>query len=47
MSENVIAMWIHSMHRLAGVHRAMTSLTGQIHQTSEQHIELRASREFQ
>ena len=43
MSENVIAMWIHSMHRLAGVHSAMTSLTGQIHQTSEQHIELRAS----
>ena len=26
------------MHRLAGVHGAMSALTGQIHQTSDQHV---------
>ena len=32
------------MHRLAGVHHAMSDLAGQIHQTSEQHVELRQTR---
>ena len=44
MSDSVIVMWIYSMHRLAGIHNAMSNLTGQIHQTSEQHVELRESR---
>ena len=41
MNENARARWIHSMHRLAGVHGAMSALTGQIHQTSDQHVEER------
>ena len=32
------------MHRLAGVHGTMSALTGQIHQTSDQHVEEREAR---
>ena len=32
------------MHRLAGIHCARSSLTGQIHETREQHVEQRESR---
>ena len=42
--ENTITRWIHSVHRLAGIHFAMSSLTGQINETSEQHVEQRESR---
>ena len=44
MNENARTIWIHSMHRLAGVHGAMSALTGQIHQTSDQHVEEREAR---
>ena len=37
-------MWLNSMHRCAGVHGAMSNLTGAQHKTSEQHIELGKSR---
>ena len=32
------------MHRLAGVHGTMSALTGQIHQTSDQHVKERKAR---
>ena len=44
VNENARTIWIHSMHRLAGVHGAMSALTGQIHQTSDQHVEEREAR---
>ena len=44
MNENARTIWIHSMHHLAGVHGAMSALTGQIHQTSDQHVEEREAR---
>ena len=36
MDENTINIWIQSTRCLAGIHCAMSSLTGQIHETSEQ-----------
>ena len=44
VNENARTIWIHSMHRLAGVHGAMSALTGQIHQTSDQHVKEREAR---
>ena len=44
MDENTITTWIHLMHRLAGIHYAMSSLIGQIHETDEQHVEQRELR---
>ena len=44
VTESVHMMWIHSMHRCAGIHNAMSDLTGMHHRTSEQHAELSASR---
>ena len=44
MTEAVHLQWIYSMHECAGIHNAMTALTGLQHKTSEQHIELGASR---
>ena len=44
MNENARTIWIHSMHRLAGVHGVMSALTGQIHQTSDQYVEKRETR---
>ena len=43
MNENGPTTWIHSMHRLPGTHCAMSSLTGLIHETSEQHVKQRES----
>ena len=40
VTETVRVMWLNSMHRCAGVHNAMSNLTGAQHKTSEQHIEL-------
>ena len=44
MDENTITIWVQSTRCLAGIHCAMSSLTGQIHETSEQHVEQRESR---
>ena len=43
MDENTITMCIHSIHCLAEIRCAMSSLC-QIHETSEQHVEQRESR---
>ena len=40
MDGNTITIWIHSIHLLAGIHCFICSL-GQIHETSEQHVEQR------
>ena len=42
MDGNTITIWIHSIHLLAGIHCFICSL-GQIHETSEQHVEQRES----
>ena len=50
LTESVCLQWIYSMHKCAGVHEAMTTLTDLKHMTSEQHIELglsRSKRDFQ
>ena len=44
ITESVLILWVSSMHRCAGIHNAMGNLTGQRHRTSEQHIDLGASR---
>ena len=44
VTETVRLQWIYSMHKCAGVHEAMTSMTNVKHKTSEQHIELGTSR---
>lgn len=44
MTESVTLTWIHSMHACAGIHSAMTELTNNQHKTSEQHVDLGASR---
>ena len=44
--KTVRTMWICSSHRCAGIHEAMTNLTGIKHRTSEQHVELGASRQL-
>jgi hypothetical protein len=44
MTESVRLMWIHSMHRCATVHQAMTCLTGLETTSSEQHVEMGKSR---
>lgn len=44
MSENVILTWVHTMHTSAQIHGAMTELTKNQHRTSNQHVELGASR---
>ena len=40
MTEGVRHMWVHSMHRCASVHNAMTKLTKLQLTSSEQHVEL-------
>ena len=35
MDGNIIIIWIHSIHRLADVYCAKSSLTGQIHKTRD------------
>ena len=44
MSESVNLTWIHSMHACGSIHSAMTELTKNKHKTSEQHVDLGASR---
>ena len=44
VTETVHLQWIYSMHKCAGIHDAMTSMTNAKHQTSEQHMELGTSR---
>ena len=43
MTENVILIWVHTMHACAQVHNAMTQLTGNHHKASNQDAELGAS----
>ena len=44
MTESVRLQWIYTIHKCAGVHNAMTTVTNYEHRTSEQHIDLRTSR---
>ena len=44
MTETVRLQWIYSMHKCAGVHDAMTTITNLKHNTSDQHVELGISR---
>ena len=44
MTDLVITIWIHSMHACASIHNVMTELTHNQHKTSEQHVDLGASR---
>ena len=44
MTDSVITTWIHSMHACASIHNVMTELTHTQHKTSEQHVDLGASR---
>ena len=44
MTDSVRHQWVHSMHRCASVHNAMTILTELGTHTSEQHAELGSSR---
>ena len=44
MTETVLLQWIYSLHKCAGVHDAMTTITNLKHKTSEQHVELGISR---
>ena len=44
MTESVRLQWICSMHKCAGIHNAMTTITNSEHQTSEQHVDLGVSR---
>ena len=43
-SESVRLTWIYTMHRCAGIHQAMTDVTGLVSRTSEQHAEFGKSR---
>ena len=40
VTESVCLQWICSMHKCAGIHDAMTTVTKLKHRMSEQHIEL-------
>ncbi len=44
ITESVRTQWIYSMHECAGVHDAMTTLTGLKSNTSEQHTEIGSAR---
>ena len=44
MSEAVRLLWVHSSHKCAEIHEAMTDSTNHKHETSEQHVDLRPSR---
>ena len=44
MTDSVITTWIHSMHACASIHNVLTELTHNQHKTSEQHVDLGASR---
>ena len=40
----VILLWVYSMHKCAEVHEAMTDVTGLVHITSDQHVQLGSTR---
>ena len=44
ITETVRLQWIYSMHKCAGIHNAMTTITNSEHRTSEQHVDLGNSR---
>ena len=44
MTDSVVLTWVHTMHVCASMHDAMTTLTGNTHKTSNQHVELGKSR---
>ena len=44
VTETVRLQWIYSLHKCAGVHDAMTTITNLKHKTSDQHVELGISR---
>ena len=44
MTDSVISVWIHNMHACVSIYNVMTELTQNQHKTSEQHVELCASR---
>ena len=44
VTEFVSTPWINSMHRCVAIHNSMSTLTNVIHRTSEQHVDLTASR---
>ncbi|CAM1308181.1 Uncharacterised protein at_DN2294 [Pycnogonum litorale] len=44
VTESVRTTWINSMHRCTAIHNSMSTLTNVIHRTSEQHVDLTASR---
>ena len=44
ITESVRLQWILSMHKCAGIHEAMTTMTNMKTKTSEQHVELGRSR---
>ena len=44
MTETVRLQWIYNLHKCAGVHDAMITITNLKHKTSEQHVELGISR---
>ena len=44
MTDSVRLVWVGSMHRRAGIHDAMSTLTNLKRHTSEQHVELTSSR---
>ena len=44
MTESVRHQWVYTMHACATVHDAMSTLTGNQHQTSEQHEDMMRAR---
>ena len=40
ITDTVKLLWVYNMHKGAEVHEAMTDVTGLVHRTSEQHVEL-------
>ena len=40
ITETVRLLWVYSMHKCAEVQKAMTDITGLVHRTSDQHVEL-------
>jgi len=43
MTESVHSLWVSTMHQCAGVHLALSSLTG-LHQTAQEHVDVSVAR---
>jgi len=43
MTESVRSVWVSTMHQSAGVHLALSSLTG-LHQTAQEHVDVSVAR---